>query len=322
MGRHICVSVATRDRPKMLANLLASLSDMTRPTADTVSFLIVENKDHCSLGNIVDHFRSCVADNEVAYFNKGTPGICAVRNFALDYAVSKKYHFLAYVDDDEQVEKDWLINLLAERDRLDLDIVGSPVRPVPYGSDLTLMQKVVWSGIKHSGIKSERKCKTKSLSGQGHTIKIATGSWIGRLSFFRDTGLRFDQRFDLSGGEDWNLWAKAKSLGAKTGWAHDAIVYETVPASRLTLAYHFRRNRDHNITEFSARYRENPAKTVRGLPLKITGRAIKFAGAVCVIPILGSRGLVSSATALGGLIGQIQGCCGARSEHYQTTTGF
>ncbi|PQZ47892.1 glycosyl transferase family A [Ochrobactrum sp. MYb15] len=322
MGRHICVSVATRERPKMLANLLASLRDMTLPAMDKVSFLIVENKDHCSLGEIVDQFRSSVTDTEVAYFNQGKPGICAVRNFALNYTVDKGYDFLVYVDDDEQVHKDWLINLLAERDRLDLDIVGSPVRPIPFGKDLSLMQKIVWSGIKHSSMKSERKCKTKALSGQGHTIKIATGSWMGRLSFFRETGLRFDQRFDLSGGEDWNLWATAKSLGAETGWAHDAIVYETVPASRLTLAYHFRRNRDHNITEFSARYRENPVKTVRGLPIKLTGRTLKFFGAVCAIPFLGSRGLVSSAAALGGLIGQIQGCCGVNSEHYQTTTGF
>ncbi|UKK95370.1 glycosyltransferase [Brucella pseudogrignonensis] len=322
MGRHICISVVTRDRPTMLANLLASLSEIARPSCDEVSFLIVENNDKPSLNEVIDTFRTDVSGTEVTYFNRGTPGISAVRNAALNYAAEKGYDFLVFVDDDEWVEKDWLVKLLEERDRLDLDIIGSPVRPVPFEADLTLMQKVVWSGLKHSSFKSERKCKFKSNSGQGHTIKIATGSWMGRLSFFRETGLSFDQRFNLSGGEDWHLWAKAKTLGARTGWACDAIVYEAVPTTRLTLSYHFRRNRDHNITEFSARYRENPRKALRGLPLKLASRGLKFLGAVCAIPFSCGRGLVSSATALGGLIGLLQGSVGANANHYAKTTGY
>lgn len=305
----------------MLANLLTSLSEITHPSSDDVSFLIVENNGQPSLNEVIDTFRNDVSGTEVAYFNEGTPGISAVRNAALNYAAEKGYDFLVFVDDDEWVEKDWLVKLLAERDRLDLDIIGSPVWPFPFEPDLTLMQKVVWSGLKHSSLKSERKCKSKSSSGQGHKIKIATGSWMGRLSFFRETGLSFDQRYNLSGGEDWHLWAKAKSLGAKTGWACDAIVYEAVPTTRLTLSYHFRRNRDHNITEFAARYRENPQKTLRGLPLKLTSRGLKFLGALCAILFSGGRGLVSSATALGGLIGLLQGSVGTNANHYAKTTG-
>jgi len=306
----------------MLANLLASLSEITHPSSDDISFLIVENNGQPTLNEVIDAFRNDVAGTEVVYFNEGTPGISAVRNAALNYAAGKGYDFLVFVDDDEWVEKDWLVKLLAERDRLDLDIIGSPVRPVPFESDLTLMQKVVWSGLKHSSLKSERKCKSKSSSGKGHEIKIATGSWMGRLSFFRETGLDFDQRYNLSGGEDWHLWAKAKSLGAKTGWACDAIAYEAVPATRLTLSYHFRRNRDHNITEFAARYRENPQKALKGLPLKLASRGLKFFGAVCAIPFSRGRGLVSSATALGGFIGLLQGSVGTNANHYAKTTGY
>lgn len=306
----------------MLANLLASLSKITRPPSDNVSFLVVENKDKPSLDEVIDTFRKDVSGTEVTYFNKGTPGISTVRNAALNYAAEKDYDFLVFVDDDEWVEKDWLIKLLAERDRLNLDIIGSPVRPVPFEAELTLMQKVVWSGLKHSSLKSERKSRWKCNSGQGHTIKIATGSWMGRVKFFSETGLRFDHSYNLSGGEDWHLWAKAKGLGAKTGWACDAIVYEAVPTTRLTLSYHFRRNRDHNITEFAARYRENPQRALKGLPLKLAGRGLKFIGTVCAIPFLGGRGLVSSATALGGLIGLLQGSIGTNANHYAKTTGY
>jgi len=320
--RHICVSVATRNRPKMLCNLFSSLSLMRQLEDDHVSFLIVENSSSKTLDHIVHQFRADMPGSKIEYHNEGTAGISAVRNFALNHAITQGYDLLVFVDDDETVDTNWLVNLLAERDRSDFDIVGSPVRPMPYQEDLTFMQKLVWSGIERSGLKSERKCKLKCASGKAHSIKIATGSWMGKLSFFRETELRFDQKLGLTGGEDWNLWLKAKELGAKTGWASDAIAYETVPASRLTLSYHFRRNRDHNITEFTARYRENPKKALKKLPMKFLGRGFKVIGAICSTPFLGGRGLISTATALGGFVGLIQACYGRSSLHYAETTGY
>lgn len=319
--RRICISVATRNRPKMLCNLFSSLALIEKPDSASVSFLIVENDASPTLHEIVEDIRKRMPDDEINYIVESILGISSARNRALNHAIEQDFDFLVYVDDDEFVEADWLIKLLAERDKTDLDIVGSPVRPKPFDENLTILQKLVWSGIERSGYKSERKCRRKCESGRGDSIKVATGSWMGRLDFFRNTGLRFDSHFGLTGGEDWNLWAKAKSLGARTGWACDAIVYETVPSSRLTLSYHYRRNRDHNITEFGARYRENPSKALKKLPVKIVGRAVKFIGASLSIPFRGGQGLVSSATALGGLVGLLQGCLGKNSMHYANTTG-
>ncbi|KAB0573212.1 glycosyltransferase family 2 protein [Brucella pituitosa] len=320
--RRICVSVVTRSRPKMLCNLFSSLASIKKPDNASITFLIVENNASPTLDETIEGFRAQMREDQIDYIIEGVLGISSARNRALNHAIEHGFDFLVYVDDDEFVEPDWLITLLAERDRLDLDIIGSPVRPKPFDEKLTFLQKLVWSGIERSGYKSERKCRRKCQLGRADSIKVATGSWMGKLEFFRNTGLRFDSHFGLTGGEDWNLWAKAKSLGARTGWACDAIVYETVPSSRLTLSYHYRRNRDHNITEFGARYRENPNKTLKKLPLKIAGRALKFLGTVLSIPFRGGQGLVSSATALGGLVGLVQGCIGKNSLHYANTTGF
>ncbi|MEJ5079720.1 MULTISPECIES: glycosyltransferase family 2 protein [unclassified Ochrobactrum] len=319
--RRICISVATRNRPNMLCMLFSSLATIKKPNNADISFLVVENNASPTLETTISQFRSNMPNDNIEYVVEEVLGISSARNRALNHSIEHGFDFLVYVDDDEFVEQDWLVNLLAERDRLDLDIVGSPVRPKPFDENLTLLQKLVWSGIERSGYKSERKCRLKCEAGRSDSIKVATGSWMGKLDFFRYTGLRFDSQFGLTGGEDWNLWAKAKSLGAKTGWACDAIVYETVPSSRLTLSYHYRRNRDHNITEFGARYRENPNKTLKKLPVKIVGRAIKFIGASLSIPFRGGQGLVSSATALGGLVGLLQGCFGKNSMHYANTTG-
>ncbi|MBC8717528.1 glycosyltransferase [Ochrobactrum sp. Marseille-Q0166] len=319
--RRICISVATRNRPNMLCKLFASLAVIVKPANADVSFLVVENNASPTLEQTIANFRVQMPETQIDYVVEGVLGISSARNRALDHAIEQGYDYLVYVDDDEFVDAEWLVKLLAERDRLDLDILGSPVRPIPFDENLTILQKLVWSGIERSGYKSEQKCRRKCESGRGDSIKVATGSWMGKLDFFRRTGLRFDSHFGLTGGEDWNLWATAKSLGAKTGWACDAIVYETVPSSRLTLSYHYRRNRDHNITEFGARYRENPSKTLKKLPLKIAGRALKFVGTSLSIPFRGGQGIVSSATALGGLVGLLQGCFGKNSMHYANTTG-
>ncbi|MFK3668383.1 glycosyltransferase family 2 protein [Ochrobactrum teleogrylli] len=229
---------------------------------------------------------------------------------------------MIFVDDDEFVACDWLVNLVAARDRQNLDVVGSPVRPTPIIGELTLEQRLVWSGIRRAGIKSEKKCKRKCDTNREHEIKVATGSWIGKIEFFRKTGLRFDPTLGLTGGEDWDLWSRARAAGARSGWAVDAVVYETVPRSRLTFAYHFRRSRDHNITEYMNRYRNNPHKARMIMPWKITGRLIKFLAVASVVPVRGSEGLVSFVSAMGGAVGLIQGALGARSSHYAKTTGF
>lgn len=322
MVRHVCISVATRSRPIMLRRLFQSFQNMHRPLGERISFLVVENDPIQNLMEEIEDFRNAMPSDQIIYRNESVLGISSARNHALEYALEHHFDFLVFVDDDEFVDRDWLVNLLAAIDRRDLDIVGSPVRPTPVEGRLTLEQQLVWHGIRHAGFKSEKKSRRRCAVGRGHTIKVATGSWIGRLEFFRNTGLRFDSNLGLTGGEDWHLWSKAKAVGAKSGWAADAIVYETVPHSRLTFSYHFRRSRDHNITEHMARYSSDPRGTLKKLPWKIAGRALKCVAVTIVVPLRGAQGLVSFVSALGGAIGLVQGALGMRSSHYTQTTGF
>lgn len=322
MVRHICVSVVTRNRPQMLQKLFKSLQYMHRPLGERVSFLVVENNPIQNLNEEIEAFQAAMPSDQIIYRNESVLGISSARNHALEFALDNRSDFLVFVDDDELVERDWLVNLLAAVDRRDLDIVGSPVRPTPVEGRLTLQQRLVWSGIRRGGMKSELKCKRRCEADRGHTIKVATGSWIGRVEFFRKTGLRFDTDLELTGGEDWHLWSKAKAFGAKSGWAADAIVYETVPHARLTFSYHFRRTRDHNITEYMALYSENPSKTLKNLPWRFMGRCLKCMAVTSVVPLRGAEGLVSMVSAFGGAVGLVQGALGARSSHYEQTTGY
>ncbi len=304
----------------MLERLFESLAAMTAPDDVRISFVVVENNGFKTLDLPLRKIAASAGD--VAYLLEPRIGISHARNRALRYAMERGFDLLAFVDDDEWVRADWLARLLAAQRRGGLDLVGSPVRPVPLDGRLSPLQAVVWSGMRRNQMRAERKCLKKVQRGEAGSIKIATGSWLGRLDFFRETELAFDPRFGLSGGEDWALWAEAKAKGARTGWAPDAIVHEMVPACRLTLAYQFRRSRDHAITQFRALHRADPQRALRRFPSKLLSRSFKLVVALASIPLRGGQAIVNAARETGALVGLAQARLGKPPPlHYATTTG-
>ena len=64
-----------------------------------------------------------------------------------------------------------------------------------------------------------------------------TGNLLLDARFLKSSGLQFDERFGLSGGEDTLLTLKLKQLGARIVWADGAPVRESVPRNRATARY-------------------------------------------------------------------------------------
>ncbi|MFC4626183.1 glycosyltransferase [Daeguia caeni] len=318
--RSICIATVTRNRPLMLRNLYHSLSNIADIQEYRISFLIVENNQTATLHDVVqDIINTC--NLRLEYIVENDIGISFARNRAIEYAIANRHDFLIFVDDDEFVDPDWLANLLARQEKSDLDLVGSLVLPKPFSDDLTWQQCLVWRSIECHSARTETRHRKLCEQGLDHRIKIATGSWLGRIAFFEETGLRFDTGLGLSGGEDWKLFHEAQAQGAKTGWAPDAIVYETVPATRLKFSYQFKRNRDHANTQFWLLYRRNPRKALLKWPLYFIIRSLKFLLAVLAIPFTGGRSILSASKSLGAIIGLIDCLKGHRTHHYNTIYG-
>jgi glycosyltransferase involved in cell wall biosynthesis len=319
--RSICISTITRNRPRMLQALLASYAAMQVPDDVDVHFLIVENNAEATLQSIIEHFRSCVPERSVRYEVETRLGIAFARNRALECALAGNHDLMTFADDDEQVEPNWLIELLAERDRLNLDIVGSPVRYAPICPKSPFSAKLVWAGLARRNRHSEQKALRRRERNEAHKIMLATGSWMGNLDFFRRTGLRFDNTLGLSGGEDWRLYREALKLGARTGWTPHAVAYETVPMDRLTLRYHFRRDRDNSAVETCAKLTHRRTATLLRLPGSLAGRVFKLCSYAIAMPFNPGVALIRLASCMGSITGICQGCIGKRSSHYRQTTG-
>lgn len=319
--RMICVATVTRARPRMLSKLLLSYSKMNVPEDVHLHFIIIENDGTASLSQIIENFREQVPQSSVQYELETQLGIAFARNRALEVALAAGGDVLAFADDDEIVKEDWLVQLLAARDAQDFDIVASPVRLAPPPAGASLWNKIVWSGMDRINRNSEAKSRRILEKGGGGRIKLATGSWMGRLEFFRCTGLRFDSGFGLAGGEDWQLWADALKLGARTMWTPHAIAYETIPIERLTLYYQYRRSRDHSST-LLGRCNDRRSKTrALQLPVSILGRIWTLSFCLLAAPFTGGRTLVRAASCLGSIVGLLRGHFGFASLHYRTTSG-
>lgn len=316
--RKICIGTITRNRPVMLQKLLSSYEALICPAASELSFVIVENSDKKTLEPIVESFRKQVAPLDVIYKCEPVLGIASARNHVLNYAIDHGYDLLTFADDDEEVEPQWLIELLKERDASDLDIVGSPVRFATPESKLTLWQKIVWQGVNQVNQGAEARALEIYKEGKADRLKLATGSWLGNLSFFRSTGLRFDASLGQAGGEDWQLWQEAKDLGALTGWTPYAIAYESIPVSRLKLNYYYRRNRDHTRMVYRERVKNGRAGRTFG---SVLSRIYKVLVSTILLPFHRERGLLTIASNLGSLVGFIEGARGKISMHYSEIDG-
>ncbi len=144
---------------------------------------------------------------------------------------------------------------------------------------------------------------------------------MGRLSFFRETSLRFDEHYALTGNEDGHLWLRAKKLGARTGWAPDAYAYETVPPERLALRYQFTRSRDYTVTAFRAKLRSRPTATIMRIPGSLAARILTLIYCTAALPFEAGHSLVRMAWTLGAMFGIFRACLGGSSTHYVTVAG-
>jgi hypothetical protein len=305
----------------MLQCLLRSYAAMRVPPGVHLHFLIVENNDRLTLADIVAAFRETLPQWRVRYELEPRLGIAFARNRILDCALRGGHDLLTFVDDDEVVEVEWLVQLLAERDASNLDMVGSPVRLAPPEHGTSAWQNLIWSGIDRRTSESEARFGRLRSLDRADRIPIGTGSWMGDLAFFQRTGLRFDDGLGLAGDEDGHLWRAAKDQGARTGWTPYAVAYETVPAERLSLTYQFKRSRDLAITKYRGRFNGGSRDTLRRLPGLLIGRTLSLCFCLAAAPFTRGRSLVSAAWFAGRMAGIIGACLGHTSSHYRHTSG-
>ncbi|MEN9725664.1 MAG: hypothetical protein RL434_30 [Pseudomonadota bacterium] len=306
----IIVAVATLGRPRLLGELLDSFIDMEHPESTDVTFLVVENDAIARSASIVDSFKSRVG-KDVVHLNEARRGIPFARNAALEWALGQNADVLCFVDDDGEVSRDWLKNLVGTLIERQLDLVGGPIRPVPAEPLKSRRAAAVLAGwqSKYGSMQHER--HRLSASGEDGQFNIYTHNWAARLDIIRKTGLRFDETMLETGGSDSAFSIALRAAGGRSGWAGNAAVIDKLPTDRLTFSYMWRRGLSQGM--ISAALAKNLPS---GMPLLMSARII----AGMIIFLASDRGRsIQSLYSLAFQWGQWLGLRGRKARQYNVS---
>jgi succinoglycan biosynthesis protein ExoM len=169
---------------------------------------------------------------ELRYVSVPIPNISHARNAGVAHS---KADYIVFLDDDEWCEPGWLDAIIHTANETQGDLVFGPVLPIfPDG-------KPSWDPAGRS-LERRLALPTGSLIGIRHDPMIS-GLWIGtcnslfrRATCFSD-GEVFDPALGLCGGEDFDLFVRFAQSGKRFIWCAEAVVWEVIPARRITAQY-------------------------------------------------------------------------------------
>ena len=219
----VVLGICTFRRPAGLERLLDSVAAIS--FAGSLRVIVVDN-DEASEGvrvceRVAQEYRwplACVAEGE--------RGISYARNRAVTEALRHDPDFIAMLDDDEWAESSWLDEMMAIQQRFDADVVCGPVLPVFAAASSSWEPLAEYFGAQ------------LNLADGARFVPFAGGNMLVRAAAFRDLApTPFDPRFATTGGEDLVFFRILDRRGCRMHWAAKAVVYEEVPAERMSLRW-------------------------------------------------------------------------------------
>jgi glycosyltransferase involved in cell wall biosynthesis len=217
----VSVCVTTYRRPEGLDRLLESLAALDCSSlSPELEVIVVDNDVEGSARPVYDAWRDRFT---LHYDIEPTRGIPFGRNRCVSQ-VAGDSSFVAFVDDDETVTPKWLCSLLEAQRQYAADIVTGPVEP-RYA-----VNPPAW--IVRGGFFE------RSHRPDGTPLDVAfTSNVLVRTEILCNLPQPFDVRFGLNGGDDAHLFRRLARAGCRIVWAEDAVVYETIPPSRMTASW-------------------------------------------------------------------------------------
>jgi succinoglycan biosynthesis protein ExoM len=223
---HISICICTYKRPLFLKRLLNKLQ-FQRVNGFSYSIVVVDNDNNLSGKPVFSEVEKKYKEN-IVYISEPERSISLARNAAVRNAKGK---YIAFIDDDEFPDPDWLLNLYTTIEKYNIDGVLGPVLP-HFEND-----PPPW--IVRSKILERKSFKT------GEVIPIfkytRTGNVLLKRNLFKNEEDYFDKKYGLTGGGDAVFFKRMMAKGKTFVWNNEAIVYETIPLERQKRLYYVKR---------------------------------------------------------------------------------
>lgn len=222
---HISICICTFKRPHMLLRTLDSLRNQRTDGQFTYSIVVADNDRDESARSTVQAF-AAQSGIETKYCMEPTPNIALARNAVVGHAHGD---YLAFIDDDEFPNDDWLLQMLKACKAHNVAGVLAPV--LPHFET----EPPAW--LKRGGFYDRPRHAT------GYPMsweKSRTGNVLLRRSIIVGLEPVFTPAFG-AGGEDLDFFRRMNAAGHKFIWCDEAPAYETVPQHRWSRRFLIRR---------------------------------------------------------------------------------
>jgi glycosyltransferase involved in cell wall biosynthesis len=208
--RYVSTSVITREK------LLVGLSTQLTDGRFTYSAIVADNDSNESAQAVINALGARYPV-PVTYCVEPRRSISYVRNLTLSKATGE---FIAFIDDDEYPETDWLLRLFDSLERYNTAGVLGPVRPYyPQGTPAWVVK---------GGFFDRPEFETgRELPWQG----CRTGNLLFRRAIIDGISPVFSAEFGM-GGSDLDFFRRMTALKHRFIWCNEAIVHEVVPPNR------------------------------------------------------------------------------------------
>jgi succinoglycan biosynthesis protein ExoM len=209
----------------MLGRCLASLMAQGQPEGRRLHIVVVDNDREPTSREIVAGFAS-QGRFPVTFAHEPRQGIPFARNRIVDCALGLQAEWIAMIDDDETASPDWICKLLEMAERYDANVIqGRVIRTHAEPRPFWGVEKIE---KRHEGdvLKS---CPTSNVIFSADLIRPD------------GLGLRFNEAMRFTGGSDSFFFEQAHDEGARIVYSDAPVVYEEVPPSRATYAWHVKR---------------------------------------------------------------------------------
>lgn len=228
MKDHISVCICTFKRPKKLQLLLDHLTKQETKGLFNFSIIIIDNDKSASAKKIFEEFKSKKDQIllDVIYGVEEKQNIALARNKAVQYS---KGDYVAFIDDDELPESNWLLNLYHTINEYKADGAMGPVCP--------LFEVKPPSWVSRGGFFNRKRFDT------GHKMnwtESRTGNVLLRREMFTKNPIWFREEFG-SGGEDRDFFFRKINEGFIFVWCDEAVVYELIPKIRWNVMFMIKR---------------------------------------------------------------------------------
>ncbi|MFY0599807.1 MAG: glycosyltransferase [Cyclobacteriaceae bacterium] len=220
---HIVIGVGTIDRPNLLRENLNSLLKLLCPEGVNISIVVVDNSESGNAKAVIEECKHN-ASYPIHYVSESNRGIVYMRNRVLEEVKALGADYLAFIDDDERAQEDWIEQLYLGLKKYKAHVVqGSTHRDVP--DDIP------------DWLKKNRLLKLRNFPSGTERSSASTRNVLFDFNFIEKKGVRFNMAFNLMGSSDSFFFREAHEKGARIVWIDEARVTEKLPESRISFGW-------------------------------------------------------------------------------------